>query len=141
MATTTEQIEKRPDDDQKILQSNAKILLVDDEMGICSLYSKIIEKYGYTNTRSVYDGTDAVKAFELDPNAADVVVLDYRMRLMNGTEAARRIRQINPKIRMIMVTAYQDLNETDRAFFESVLNKPISSKQLCSAIDQSLQNL
>jgi CheY-like chemotaxis protein len=141
MATTTEQVEKGLQVKKAAVdQSSAKILLVDDEKPICSLYFMILEKQGFSKIKSVTDGVDAVHAFEKDPKAADLVILDYRMPVMNGTEACRRIKRINPKVKTIMVTAYNDLNEQDRALFESVLYKPISSKELCNAINEVLEN-
>jgi CheY-like chemotaxis protein len=135
---TTEQIEERSlfEKTDHVFQSNARILVVDDQDNIRLLYARILEKQGYSKIKSVADGIDAVKEFEIDPKAADVVIMDNRMRVMMGTEAARRIKSLNPKVKMIMVSGYRDLSEQDRALFEFVLEKPISMKELLLAINR-----
>jgi two-component system, cell cycle sensor histidine kinase and response regulator CckA len=116
-------------------ESTTKILLVDDDDEIRGLYSLVVKRKGFTAVESLSDGAEAVKAFEEDPNAADVIIMDQRMKRMDGTIASKKIKEINPTVRIIMVSGYDDLKAEDRELFERVLLKPISSVDLCDAIN------
>jgi CheY-like chemotaxis protein len=118
--------------------STVRILLVDDEEEIRQVYSKLLQKHGFSSVRGLSDGEDALKQFEEDGNAADLIIMDYRMRRMNGDIASRKIKEINPRVKIVMVSAYDDIKEDDRALFERVLLKPISSKELCDSINRSI---
>jgi two-component system, response regulator YesN len=121
---------------QEDLRSEVKILLVDDDQAIRSLCSKALEKQGFRSVRSLPDGRDALSLFENDPEAADIVVMDQRMPIMNGTVAARKIKVINPKVKIIMVSSYDDWTNEDQVLFEIALRKPLTVKDLCESIDQ-----
>lgn len=84
-----------------------KILVVDDHdlvrMGIARMLADVP---GYQVVGDAKSGEEAVtKARELMP---DVVLMDVKMPGMGGLEATRRLRQYNPKVKIIAVTACDD---------------------------------
>lgn len=84
-----------------------KILVVDDHdlvrMGIARMLADVP---GYQVVGDAKNGEEAVsKARELMP---DVILMDVKMPGMGGLEATRRLRQYNPKVKIIAVTACDD---------------------------------
>lgn len=84
------------------------ILLVDDEDSIHLLYREELEEEGYT-VHSAFTGFEALS--KLEQIQADLVILDINMPSMNGLEALRRIKEINPAIPVILCSAYQEFKQ------------------------------
>ena len=59
-----------------------------------------------------------------------MVLLDYRMRTMNGFEAAEEIRRFDPAVRIVIVTADDSVREKVVAAGFGFLQKPFSMSQL-----------
>jgi CheY-like chemotaxis protein len=79
------------------------ILFVDDHEVLARLSCEILEMQGYRAV-SAYSGEDALRKF--DENDFDILVTDFRMEGMNGLELARKVREKNPNIPVIIVTGY-----------------------------------
>jgi CheY-like chemotaxis protein len=79
------------------------ILFVDDHEVLARLSCEILEMQGYRAV-SAYSGEDALRKF--DENEFDILVTDFRMDGMNGLELARKVREKNPNIPVIIVTGY-----------------------------------
>jgi DNA-binding NarL/FixJ family response regulator len=113
-----------------------KILIVDDHAimrdGIRALLSadKDIEVVGDAS-----DGKEAVaKAQELSP---DVIVMDIAMPVMDGLEATRRIKKKNPKIKVLVLTQYNNreyILSAIKAGASGYLPKRAMGSELVSAI-------
>lgn len=92
-----------------------KFLVVDDEKGICLQLKQFIEDRGY-HAFGALTGESALKiAKEQKPN---IVILDIRMPGLNGIDVLREIKRMNPKIRVIMLTGYED--ETTRSISQEL---------------------
>jgi DNA-binding NarL/FixJ family response regulator len=92
-----------------------RVLVVDDHAlfrkGVASL---LRDTEGFTVVGEARDGREAVaKAQALTP---DVVLMDVYMPGMDGLEAARRITQAVPSVRIVMLT----VSEEDRNLFEAL---------------------
>jgi two-component system response regulator HydG len=101
-----------------------RVLVVDDEVEARRLLTQALGKE--FETASAADGSDALQQIERQP--CEVVLLDYAMPGINGMEVLRRIKASHPEIRVIMVTALDDLSfviETIRAGAEDYVVKPI----------------
>ncbi|MCF6291237.1 MAG: response regulator [Desulfobacterales bacterium] len=85
-----------------------KILLVDDEEGIHLLYREELEEEGY-EVHSALGGSEALD--KLPIIAPDLVILDINMPDMNGIEVLRRMKEINPKLPVILSTAYHEYKQ------------------------------
>ena len=78
-----------------------RILLADDHTLFCNLLRDLLEPE-YEVVGSVSDGRELLKtADSLQP---DVVLVDIGMPSLNGLDAGRRLKQANPKIKLIYLT-------------------------------------
>jgi two-component system chemotaxis response regulator CheY len=79
------------------------ILIVDDTLFMRTLLKNIIFSGGHTIAGEAADGDDAIEKYrELKP---DLVTMDVVMPKMNGIEALKGIRAIDPQAKVIMCTA------------------------------------
>ena len=85
-----------------------KILLVDDEDSIHLLYREEFEEEGY-EVHSAMTGEEALG--QLNIVNPDLIILDINMPGMNGIEALRQIKEINPAIPVILCSAYQEFKQ------------------------------
>lgn len=80
----------------------ATILVIDDEPKWQELLQYAFPQYKFIGAKSGGEGLEVLRK----PNDIDLVILDYKMGVMSGVEALKRIRQINPALGVILLTAY-----------------------------------
>jgi CheY-like chemotaxis protein len=110
--------------------NNLKIAVVDDDANLTDLFSKVIQKLGYSIPSVYKDGTSIVQAMAKDHQTFDVIIMDYRMPEMNGIEAAKIIHRYRNETKIIIATGYDFvMQKAIEAGFLCIL-KPFSSEQL-----------
>ena len=84
-----------------------RILIIDDEDHIRRMMRLTLETAGY----AVGEAGDGLTGVELygDGTYWDLVVLDQRMRGIDGLETLRRLKERNPTVRVVMATAYASI--------------------------------
>jgi two-component system copper resistance phosphate regulon response regulator CusR len=90
------------------MTNETRILIVEDEQKIADTLKLGLSEKGYT-VSVAYDGEIGWKIFQSQP--FDVVVLDINLPGMNGYELCKNIRNRNPNIPVIMLTALSSLND------------------------------
>jgi two-component system response regulator HydG len=80
----------------------ARILVVDDDVAICDLLKKFLEKRNY-EVSTALDGFEAMEKVRHEHPA--VVLLDVDMPLKNGLDVLLEIKQCDKNIGVIMITA------------------------------------
>ena len=85
-----------------------KILVVDDEKNIRSLYEKELQDEGYAVTLAG-NGKEALERFGSD--RPDLVVLDIRMPGMDGLEALGKLLAEDPKVPVVLNSAYSSYKD------------------------------
>lgn len=115
------------------------ILVVDDEKLQADLLSGFLENHDYSVVVA-QSGEAALQAFAEHP--FQLVLLDQRMPDISGDQVLDRMKQINPGIRSIMITAYGDVSTAVRVMklgADDFLEKPIDLAALLNKI-QRIQN-
>ncbi|MFH0926065.1 MAG: sigma-54 dependent transcriptional regulator [bacterium] len=80
-----------------------KLLVVDDEKNVLSSFRKILTQEGY----EIFTANTAEEGlFIAKDNSIDLLIMDIRMPGMNGLEAFSKYKQIDPKMPIIIMTAY-----------------------------------
>ena len=116
----------------------AKILVIDDDDTICSLFKDTLEEAGHTVTtvNESSKGLELVKSQDYD-----LVFLDLKMPGMNGAELFRQIRVAKPNLPVTIITGYpdSDLMITALAYGPfGVMNKPFRGADIMTAVNNYL---
>jgi DNA-binding NarL/FixJ family response regulator len=83
-----------------------RVVVADDDEAVRTVLSHVLSDEGIDVVGLACDGREAVAlALELLP---DTVLLDIRMPELGGLEAAQQIREANPHMRLVMLSAYDD---------------------------------
>ncbi len=105
--------------DQEKKTCNLKILVVDDSNPIRIVLGEMLKIYS-SEIIFADNGKEAVSAVENNPDI-DLILMDVYMHNMDGFEATRRIRQINKKVVIFVMTAAA-LSELVEDFSGSLIN-------------------
>ena len=112
-----------------------RILAVDDEQDMLETYRSILRKKYDLITAS--SGEEALKACQ-----ADLALLDIRMPKMDGIEVLKKIKELDPHLEVIMVTASKDVASAVSAMklgaFDYV-TKPFDVSELQALIEKALE--
>jgi CheY-like chemotaxis protein len=116
------------------------VLVVDDNSDLLDTFSLILKRRGY-NVDTANEGFAAIEKFK--KYHFDVILMDVVMPGMNGVEAFRRISEIDPGVKVILMTAYYDESELRKALTNGVYQtvfKPVDIAQLMSLIKEAVSN-
>ena len=115
---------------------SATVLCVDDEQTALQLRRTLLESAGY-KVLAAKSGAQAVKMFASEP--IDAAILDYWMADMNGLNVAREIRKLNPKLPIIILSAYGELLDESLGLADVWIRKGEEDPQyLLSRLEQLL---
>jgi len=117
----------------------ARILVVEDERDLSKLIADWLKRDHHL-VEQVYDGRSALE--QMTATSFDVVVLDWMLPEMPGTEVCRRYRQSGGNAAIIMLTAKQSLDDKAEGFESGVddyLTKPFQLKELAMRVKALLR--
>jgi DNA-binding NarL/FixJ family response regulator len=116
-----------------------RILVADDHVLVAEAISSMLAP-AYDVVGTVSDGRSLIDAAStLKP---DVIIVDIGMPLLNGIDAARQIKRLLPRVKIIIVTMNEDSNIVGQAFgagASGYLLKHSASKELLFAIQEVLK--
>jgi CheY-like chemotaxis protein len=114
------------------------ILLVDDNDDVREITALCLRDSGY-NVIEVSSGSAALDALDANP-AIDLLIVDFEMPVMSGTELLEHARAKRPEIRAIFITGYADQPRRSGKKFENemVIRKPFTADQLALYVRRAL---
>ena len=92
--------------------ASERILIVDDEEGMRRLLGRILAKEGYDTTTAA-NGVDALRLVASE--RFDLVVTDIKMPEMDGLQLLQEIREYEPSLPVIVITAYGTIENAVQA--------------------------
>jgi len=120
------------------LRPEISILCVDDSPTNLIVLNGALLKAGYSNVTMAKDGQDAVDKF-IQNKKIDLVLMDYNMPKLNGIEAAEKIKDIDPEVKIICLTALSAEEVSivkTRDVFDSIMTKPANVLQIESQVNE-----
>lgn len=118
--------------------AHPRVLVADDAKTIADILSMFFKMQGM-ETAVAYNGEEAVDlARRFEP---DLICSDLDMPVMDGYEAARKIRHLNPEVVLVAISARgepEDLHRCREAGFDFHLRKPVSPGELRTMIAEVL---
>ncbi|MDP3730218.1 MAG: response regulator [Candidatus Omnitrophota bacterium] len=90
-----------------------KLLVVDDENDICDFVKAFFKDRGF-QVFTALNGEDALSIAKKD--RPDLVLLDIKMKGMDGLAALKHIKELDKSIKIIMVTALEDQDKVHEAY-------------------------
>jgi DNA-binding NtrC family response regulator len=113
------------------------IAIVEDEEDILTLFTEIIRQNGYP----VVGYTNPISFFRYLRTHQDkfvLILIDYKMPQMTGCELANQITKINPKVKMVLMTAANDILNNNLDL--ELIHKPIKINEFVQIISRYMRH-
>lgn len=117
-----------------------RILIVDDDEYILTLLNDFLVELGYHVITAV-DGEDALANFV--PDAFDCVITDMMMPKVSGLELMKKIRTLDKKVYLIMITGYPSVGDAINAMKEGAydyLIKPVHLEDIRMKVERAISS-
>jgi len=122
------------------MMNPTRILFIDDEEAIAKMQKQMLSRSGFC-VEIFTSAEDALKSFNDDPAAVDVVITDMTMPEMTGDVLAQKIKNMRSNMPVILCTGYTekvDVENPQAIGIDVILLKPITRKDLIAAIESVL---
>jgi two-component system response regulator HydG len=122
------------------MKTRLDILIADDDLAHRVMLKKLLSGWGY-NVAEADDGSVAVD--EVRKRSFDLILMDIRMMNVSGIEALEQIKQINPSIPVIIMTAYASVEtavSTLKKGAYDYLTKPLDFDELQMTIARATEH-
>ena len=126
--------------------NNKFVSIIDDEIDITVLFENAIcADITGISVVSFNDPTIALEHFSKNKQAYALVISDMRMRNMDGLALLNKVKELNPKVRTILVSAYDFQNNPifekylQQGTIDSFMEKPIKINRLCQKVRDEIQ--
>jgi DNA-binding NtrC family response regulator len=118
---------------------NYRIMVIDDEKIVGDMAKMSLENEGY-RVETFLNAEPALA--RLKEQRFDVVVTDYKMKGIDGMEVLRTVKSLYPETRVIMITAFANLDtaiEALRGDVHDFFPKPVKIRELKASIERALK--
>jgi len=120
-------------------EKKGKVLIVDDAPDTLEIIERLFHYEGY-DVLIASTGEEGVKKFEKEN--PEVVLMDINLPGIDGTEALRRIRTVNPQQCVVMLTAFATVDNAIQALKEGAsdfVKKPFENDHLIHIVNQCFE--
>ena len=118
----------------------SKILVIDDDNDMCLLLDRFLTRNGY-QVSTVNSGKNAIEWMK--KNQPDIVLCDFRLEDMTGTQLLAKIKETHPAAPVIIITGYSDVKDAVEVMklgaFDYV-TKPLFPDEILLTIKKALSN-
>ena len=129
------------------MATNKKIVsVVDDDLNTTELFHVALsENIDGISVVSFNDPVIALEHFAANKDAYVLVISDLRMPSLNGLELLKKVKNSNPKVRTILMSAYnfdEDLlflKYMKEGIIDSSIDKPVTINRLCQRVRDELE--
>jgi len=115
-------------------------LIVDDEETVLDIESFMLQKIGF-NTLKASNSTEACQLYEDKKEHIDIVVLDMIMPDESGANTYKRLKKLNPDIRVLITSGFEKNGNVDEILNDGqngFIQKPFKFEEFTNNIDSML---
>lgn len=124
-------------------KSSKLVAIIDDELDITVIFRDAIRGIRGISIFTFTDPIMALEHFKINRKDYRLIVSDLRMPGINGIELLKRIKELNPLVRTVLMTAFEFNDElfqqyAEKQIINGFLQKPILLKDLVKEVDNQL---
>jgi signal transduction histidine kinase/ActR/RegA family two-component response regulator len=117
--------------------SGERVLVIDDDFDVRRFLVQCLEGLGYAVTEAEHGQAGLERLEEARP---DLLIVDFAMPGLSGTEVAALARKKRPDLPVMLVTGYADMRAVEKVFDgDAILRKPFKVDDLTAAIQRTLK--
>ena len=134
-------IEKSVDPMNSLQSPSSKecILVLDDDFDLSQLVKQILQRHHFKNVFAFTDPLLALEHFRINHKDYSIIISDIRMPSMNGFQFVSEARKLNPKVKILLMTAFEI---SDKEFahvlpkpkIDGLIRKPATSKEILNIV-------
>lgn len=117
-----------------------RVLVVDDDQALrASVRSVLSDSF---HVEEAFDGINAIEKIKSAQQKFDLVILDVDMPRLNGLETLKQVKEFDPGIIVIIMTAHATLTDAVQAVKDGAYNylsKPVSSEDLLGLVEKAFK--
>src|ERR1035437_2500529 len=117
---------------------NKRILIIDDDLDMCTLLSKFLCKKGYDTDAALSASKGIAKVAN---GFFDIVLCDFRLGDKNGKDVLVKIKELSPETIVIIITGYSDIKtavDVIKMGAFDYITKPLIPDEVISVIEKAL---
>jgi DNA-binding NtrC family response regulator len=116
----------------------AKLLVVDDDPDIVQILKMGLVKNGFL-VEAFTNPEEALQSFKSDAESYCLVLSDIRMPSISGIQLSKRVKEVNPLVKVVLMTAFEIRdNEFSKVFpsthVDAFVQKPIGIRDLTDKV-------
>ncbi len=119
-----------------------KVLVVDDDQGLRLSIKTALAANPRFQVEEAFDGINALEKYQASEPKFDVVILDVDMPRLNGLETLKRLKEKDPGLIVLMLTAHATVQDAVQAVKDGAYNflsKPVSGDDLLQILDRAVE--
>ncbi len=122
------------------MSTRPSVMVVDDEEELANLFRTFLERSGF-NSVSFTDPLSALDHYSQNRNKYSIVITDWRMPNLDGIQLAKKIREYNTTVKILLMTAHVVEESTRKellldTLLVDVIEKPFRLKDLVPRIEE-----
>ena len=121
------------------MAENVKIVVIDDEPSVLESFKMILQIKDY-EVDTFPDGPSAIS--KLEKGKYDICFVDYKLPEMDGLQVLKRVKEIDPSLEVIVVTAYaSEKSQSDAIALGALeyLRKPFLMEEIYELVERGLR--
>ncbi|HJT83488.1 MAG TPA: response regulator [Nitrososphaeraceae archaeon] len=111
------------------------IAIIDDEADLVNLFYEALTLSSF-NVYAFTNPLEALNHIKKSPEDYGLIISDFKMPIMDGNELCTKLININPNLKIILMSAYSDIKYDKEKFL--FINKPISITRLIEIVQEQL---
>lgn len=127
----------------QILASNRYLSIVDDESDITMSFHEVLKSLPGITIFTFTEPQLALEHFKTNKNFYALVISDLRMPVINGFQLLKTVKDLNPEVRTVLITAFEVEHKlfqeyTEKEIIDGFAQKPINRDNLLQEVREQL---